>query len=93
VIVLLGDGPRRFNDLHRGIEGMSQRMLTRTLRNLEIDGMVHREVIPTVPPGVEYRLTPLGRGLLIPLSALADWAVEHAEDIAQARRRAERDGR
>ncbi|WP_026932214.1 winged helix-turn-helix transcriptional regulator [Glycomyces tenuis] len=85
VVVLLGKRPYRFNELHRGIETISQRMLTRTLRGLEHDGLVHREVFPTNPPSVEYRLTPLGRTLLVPLSALADWAVEHGPDIAAAR--------
>nr|WP_239157464.1 helix-turn-helix domain-containing protein [Actinocatenispora thailandica] len=86
VIVLLGTRPYRFNELHRGIETISQRMLTRTLRGLEADGLVHREVHPTVPPSVEYSLTPLGRTLLVPLSALADWAVQHQPEIAAARR-------
>ncbi|MFD0559944.1 HxlR family transcriptional regulator [Stackebrandtia endophytica] len=90
VIVLLGRRPHRFNELHRGIETISQRMLTRTLRALETDGLVHREVYPTVPPSVEYRLTALGRSLLEPLSALADWAVAHRDDIAAARRSAAR---
>lgn len=85
VIVLLGKRPYRFNELHRGIESISQRMLTRTLRGLETDGLVHREVFPTNPPSVEYSLTPLGQSLLTPLSALADWAVEHQADIAAAR--------
>jgi DNA-binding HxlR family transcriptional regulator len=85
VIVLLGRRAHRFNELHRGIEAISQRMLTRTLRGLETDGLVHREVFPTVPPSVEYSLTPLGRTLLLPLSALADWAVEHQGEIAAAR--------
>jgi DNA-binding HxlR family transcriptional regulator len=85
VIVLLGKRPYRFNELHRGIESISQRMLTRTLRGLETDGLVHREVFPTNPPSVEYSLTPLGQSLLTPLSALADWAVEHRADIAAAR--------
>ncbi len=86
VIVLLGQRPYRFNELHRGIETISQRMLTRTLRGLQNDGLVHREVFPTVPPSVEYSLTPLGRTLLEPLSALAAWAVEHRAEIATARR-------
>lgn len=85
VIVLLGKRPHRFNELHRGIETISQRMLTRTLRGLEADGLVHREVFPTNPPAVEYRLTPLGHSLLVPLSALADWAIEHRPQIATAR--------
>jgi DNA-binding HxlR family transcriptional regulator len=85
VIVPLGKRPHRYNELHRGIETISQRMLTRTLRGLETDGLVHREVFHTNPPSVEYRLTPLGRTLLTPLSSLADWAVEHGPDIAAAR--------
>lgn len=85
VIVLLGQRPYRFNELHRGIENISQRMLTRTLRALEADGLVHRDLFPTNPPSVEYSLTPLGRSLLVPLSALADWAVEHRPLIAEAR--------
>ncbi|MFD6177740.1 MULTISPECIES: winged helix-turn-helix transcriptional regulator [unclassified Isoptericola] len=85
VVVLLGKRPYRFNELHRAIATISQRMLTRTLRGLETDGLVHREVFPTTPPSVEYRLTPLGRSLLVPLSALADWVVEHRAEIAAAR--------
>ena len=88
VLILLGGRPHRYNELHRSIEGISQRMLTRTLRGLETDGLVHREVHPTVPPGVEYRLTALGGTLLEPLSALADWAVAHEADIAAARSQA-----
>jgi DNA-binding HxlR family transcriptional regulator len=85
LVILLGARPYRYNELHRAVEGISQRMLTRTLRGLETDGLVSREVFPTVPPSVEYSLTPLGRSLLEPLSALADWAVDHAQDIAEAR--------
>ncbi len=90
VVVLLGHRPFRFNELQRGIEGISQRMLTRTLRGLETDGLVLRTVFPTVPPSVEYRLTPLGESLLHPLSALADWAVSNQPQIAAARRAAGR---
>ncbi len=86
VVVLLGQRPHRFNELHRGIEAISQRMLTRTLRGLEKDGLVHREVFATIPPSVEYSLTPLGRSLLEPLSGLATWAVEHQPAIAASRR-------
>ncbi len=85
VVVVLGQRPYRFNELHRGIPGISQRMLTRTLRGLEEDGLVARTVFPTVPPGVEYALTELGRLLLGPLSAVADWAVEHQDEIARSR--------
>lgn len=88
LVILLGGRPHRFNELHRAVEGLSQRMLTRTLRGLETDGLVRREVFPTVPPSVEYSLTPLGRSLLVPLSALADWAVEHEADIRRAREEA-----
>ncbi|MGP4113352.1 winged helix-turn-helix transcriptional regulator [Streptomyces sp. 4N509B] len=87
LVVLLGSRPHRYNELHRAVEGISQRMLTRTLRGLEADGLVHRAVHPTVPPSVEYSLTPLGRTLLEPLSALADWAVRHASEIGEARSR------
>jgi DNA-binding HxlR family transcriptional regulator len=85
VIVLLGKRPYRYNELHRGIQGISQRMLTRTLRDLERGGIVGRTVFPTVPPSVEYSITELGRSLLVPLSAVADWAVENHAEIAAAR--------
>lgn len=85
VVTLLARRPYRFNELARAVEGISQRMLTRTLRALEVDGLVDRTVFPTIPPSVEYRLTPLGASLLRPLSVLADWAVEHEPDIARAR--------
>ena len=71
-----GDG-RRFNDLKRDIGGISQQMLTRSLRSLERDGMVERTVHPTVPPQVEYRLTDLGHSLAVPVMALADWTFEN----------------
>ncbi|GLW08827.1 hypothetical protein Misp01_39570 [Microtetraspora sp. NBRC 13810] len=85
IVVLLGRGPRRFNELRRMVEGISQRMLTRTLRGLERDGLVARTVHPTVPPSVEYALTELGATLLVPLSAVADWAVGHEAAITAAR--------
>ncbi|MFF5233461.1 winged helix-turn-helix transcriptional regulator [Dactylosporangium sp. NPDC000521] len=78
VLSLLARRPFRFNELHRAVEGISQRMLTRTLRTLEADGLVEREVFATLPPSVEYRLTPLGASLLEPLSALAAWAVRNS---------------
>ncbi|MDT0318717.1 winged helix-turn-helix transcriptional regulator [Streptomyces millisiae] len=87
LVILLGGRPHRYNELHRSIEGISQRMLTRTLRTLEADGLVRREVHPTVPPSVEYSLTPLGGTLLEPLSTLADWAVRHEAEINEARSR------
>ncbi|MGI5221701.1 winged helix-turn-helix transcriptional regulator [Nocardia sp. CA-290969] len=85
VIALLARRPYHYNELHRSIEAISRRMLTRTLRSLETDGLVDRKVHPTVPPTVEYSLTPLGETLLEPLTAIAGWAVEHAGDIAAAR--------
>jgi DNA-binding HxlR family transcriptional regulator len=87
VISLLGEGPRRFNELKRLIEGISQRMLTLTLRGLERDGLVTRTVFPTIPPRVDYALTRLGKDLLEPVSALALWAEKHREQIQTARDR------
>jgi DNA-binding HxlR family transcriptional regulator len=87
VVMTLGDGPVRFNALRRAVEGISQRMLTRTLRGLERDGLISRTVTPTVPPRVDYALTPLGRSLVEPVSALGEWAVANRERIAAARER------
>jgi len=81
VVILLGDGKMRFSDLRRAIEGISQRMLTQTLRQLERDGLVSRTVYPSVPVRVEYELTALGRTLIEPLSALAGWAETNREEI------------
>jgi len=85
VIMLLGDRPRRFNELKRMVGGISQRMLTLTLRGLERDGLVTRTVFPTVPPRVDYELTDLGRGLSEPVKALGAWAHAHQPDIQTAR--------
>jgi DNA-binding HxlR family transcriptional regulator len=85
VIYLLGDGTRRFMDLLRTIEGISQRMLTVTLRGLERDGLVTRTVHPVVPPRVEYTLTPLGRTLMESVGPLMEWSIAHTADIAAAR--------
>jgi DNA-binding HxlR family transcriptional regulator len=90
VIVLLGQRTHRFNELHRAIEGISQRMLTLTLRALERDGLVSRTVYASVPPRVDYELTELGRTLLIPLGILAEWAETHRGDILAARDRHDR---
>jgi DNA-binding HxlR family transcriptional regulator len=87
VVAVLGEGPRRFSELKRMIEGISQRMLTLTLRGLERDGLVTRTVYPTVPPSVEYALTALGRTLLGPVTALARWAEKNRGRIQQARER------
>jgi DNA-binding HxlR family transcriptional regulator len=90
VIVLLGQRTHRFSELHRAIEGISQRMLTLTVRALERDGLVSRTVYASVPPRVDYELTELGQTLLIPLVALADWANTHRADIQAARDRHDR---
>lgn len=90
VIGLLEGGPRRFSEIKRTIEGVSQRMLTLTLRNLERDGLVLRTVHPSVPPRVEYALTPLGRTLISPVRALALWAAAHRQEIQAARERHDR---
>jgi DNA-binding HxlR family transcriptional regulator len=87
VIDALGKGTHRFSDLQRSIEGgISQRMLTRTLRSLERDGLVVRTAHPEVPPRVEYDLTPLGRTLLGPVSMLSKWAEQHRPVIRANRR-------
>jgi DNA-binding HxlR family transcriptional regulator len=81
---LLEDGPQRFSDLRRGVGGISQKMLTQTLRALERDGLVERTIYPEVPPHVEYELTPLGRTLIEPISALKRWTVEHIDAVIAA---------
>jgi DNA-binding HxlR family transcriptional regulator len=85
VIMTLGGGPKRFNELKRMIGGISQRMLTLTLRGLERDGLITRTVFPTIPPRVDYDLTDLGRGLLKPVAALGQWVFEHKTEIDTAR--------
>ena len=85
VVSRLGDGPKRFNELRRAIGGISQRMLTLTLRGLERDGLITRTVFPTIPPRVDYALTALGRDLLNPVSALGAWAIRNQPKIARAR--------
>jgi DNA-binding HxlR family transcriptional regulator len=86
-IMLLRERPRRFNELKRGIGGISQRMLTLTLRNLERDGLVSRTVTPSIPPRVDYELTEMGHSLAEPVQALGSWAFQHLAqiDAAQAR--------
>lgn len=90
VVVLLGDGARRFSELRRTIEGISQRMLTLTLRGLERDGLVVRTVFATVPPRVEYALSPLGKTLLKTLKELAIWASSNRQEIERARAKFDR---
>ncbi|MDP2345997.1 MAG: helix-turn-helix domain-containing protein [Deltaproteobacteria bacterium] len=87
VIGNLGAGPKRFSELKRAIDGISQRMLTLTLRGLERDGLVTRTQFPTIPPRVDYALTPLGETLLDPIRALAIWADESRTRIQHARDR------
>ena len=87
IVGLLDCGPARFNALRRSVEGISQRMLTLTLRGLERDGIVTLTVEPTTPPSVEYALTPLGRSLLDQIRALATWAEENRMAISEARAR------
>ena len=87
VVVTLGDGPKRFNELRRSIASISQRMLTLTLRGLERDGLVTRTVFPTIPPRVDYELTALGRSLLQPVGALGSWARENRSRNLRARLR------
>ena len=86
IVTLLGDGTLRFNEMRRQVEGISQRMLTLTLRNLERDGLVTRTVFPTIPPRVEYALTPLGRSLLEPVKELGEWARKNIGRIEDSRR-------
>jgi DNA-binding HxlR family transcriptional regulator len=90
IVVLLGQRTHRFSELHRAIDGISQRMLALTLRALVRDGLVGRTAYPSVPPRVEYELTSLGRTLLVPLAALDEWAAAHRDDIRTARRRHDR---
>lgn len=98
VIALIGDkwsvqivmhlghhGTRRFTEIRQAIDGISQKMLTVTLRGLERDGYVRRTVHPVIPPRVEYTLTPLGRELLVPLKALGDWAIANHARVMAAR--------
>ena len=85
VVVSLQDGPVRFSGLLRGVDGISRRMLTRTLRLLERDGLVDREVFPTTPPSVEYSLTDLGRGLAGTLEAVSTWAVSRSTGAGDGR--------
>ena len=84
-ITMLVQQPRRFNELKRMIGGISQQMLTRTLRSLESDGLVSRKVFPSVPPQVEYSLTPLGQSLAHPLMALSTWVLDNMRAIQSHR--------
>jgi len=90
IIRVLAGGTKRHNELRREIDGVSQKMLTQTLRSLENDGLVARKVYPVVPPMVEYSLTPLGRSLTEPLEAICLWAEKHLPELQAARARAQK---
>lgn len=92
VIAELGPGTRRFNELRREVDGISQRMLTVTLRHLERDGLITRRIYAEIPPRVEYTLTELGESLLEVLTGLVQWSMDHAWDLHQARAAFDRAG-
>lgn len=85
MVLAVLERPTRFNEIKRRLDGVTQRVLTQTLRRLERNGMITRRVIPTSPIGVEYALTPLGESLREPFGRLYDWTVEHAATIQAAR--------
>jgi len=85
IVILLGDGPKRFNEIKRMVGGISQRMLTFTLRGLERDGLVTRTVFPSAPPRVDYELTKLGGTLWEAVEPLSSWAREHLDEILDSR--------
>jgi DNA-binding HxlR family transcriptional regulator len=91
VVYALAKGPMRHGELRRTIQGITQKMLTQTLRSMERDGLVERTVIATVPPHVEYKLTPLGDTLKKPLAAICRWAMDHLPELQEARARAAAD--
>lgn len=85
LVTLNANGTMRFSDIHKSIGDISQRMLTVTLRSLEADGLVDRKVYPEVPPRVEYCLTESGKGLLLHLSNLVEWALANMQNIVTSR--------
>ena len=87
IVMNLSDGPKRFSELKRAINGISQRMLTLTLRGLERDGLVSRTVTPTIPPRVDYELTEIGDSLREPVRGLGAWALAHIDCIRAAQAR------
>jgi len=93
IIHVLAEGTKRHNEIRREIAGVSQKMLTQTLRSLEDDGIVSRKVYPEVPPKVEYSLTPLGRSLIEPLEAICQWAEKHLPELQAAKARGRTSGR
>ena len=84
IVMMLANGPQRFSELKRAIDGISQRMLTLSLRGLERDGLLTRTVTPSIPPRVDYELTELGISLRQPVKALGEWAIEHIGCIRDA---------
>ena len=92
IIRQLAERPYRFGELRRAIDGISQKMLTQTLRGLERDGLVSRRVLPTTPVAVEYALTPLGETLIAPMAAIHAWAEAHVPEMLAARRAYEEQG-
>ncbi len=93
VLFVIGDETKRYSDLQKQIPGVSKKMLTQTLRNLEQAGLLSRKVYAVVPPKTEYRLTPLGKSILEPITALANWAADHQDELSriQAERLARKD--
>ena len=87
VVGALQENPLRYNEIRRAVDGISQRMLTLTLKGLERDGLVTRTMYPTIPPRVDYELTELGKRLMVPLRSLYDWAVKHRPAMLAARKR------
>ena len=87
VVCTLRDGPKRFGEIRRRLEGVTQKMLTQTLRTLERDGLVTRTQYPTIPPRVDYELTELGQDVVVLLDAVIRWSEDHALDITAARAR------
>lgn len=85
IIRTLACDKKRFNELQRQIEGISQKVLTQSLRHMERDGLVHREIFPVVPPKVEYSLTELGKSVVDILTAVGTWAEQHIEKVDTAR--------
>jgi DNA-binding HxlR family transcriptional regulator len=85
LVMTLASGPKRFNQLHREVPDISQKMLTQTLRDLQRDGLVGRQVFDTKPPSVEYRLTPLGQSLIVPFGHLIEWANNSISRISESR--------
>ena len=91
IVVLLGDGPKRFNEIKRMVDGISQRMLTFTLRGLERDGLITRTVFPTSPQRVDYELTKLGSTLWEAVEPLGSWARAHVNEVLRSRKRFDAD--